>query len=148
MHPGTTLVIESTGYRRKTVTLSELRMDGKRERVRIGLDRGFTRTLRLQGELDDGEIAGIEGARVLDRGHVLGRTDESGMVSIDVDTWPDAGLTIEADGYRTLVWRPADGFADRGKIDSGSDFPKFLVVANQLHFRDLFDGYQSLKILF
>ena len=112
-HPGTTIVFEHHGYRRKSATLAELEkfvpVDGPR---RVLLERGLLRTLHVEGNDENGESAPVAGAAVRLEGRLLGRTDEAGELTVDLHTWPEQGLTVEAEAFAPATWAPRDGFAD------------------------------------
>ena len=112
-HPGTTLVIELAGYRRATTTRAELlaqAVDGALPRV--ALERGLLRRLHVEGEGPDGESAPVVAARVLQGGRLLGRTDAAGELEVDLYSWPEDGLGIEAEGFESASWLPSEGSAE------------------------------------
>jgi len=112
-HPGTTIVFEHHGYRRISATLAELEklvpVDGPR---RVLLERGLLRTLHVEGNDENGESAPVAGAAVRLEGRLLGRTNEAGELTVDLHTWPEQGLTVEAEAFAHATWLPREGFAD------------------------------------
>ncbi len=113
VHSATTLVIEASGYRRATVPLADLLEDPPDGNVhRVALDPGLLRTVRVEIDAGTGDTTRAHGARISDGSRLLGVTDAQGEFVVDVFTWPEAGLMIEADGCEPQTWDPADSFAD------------------------------------
>ena len=112
-HPDTTIVFELTGYRRFSASLEELEklepVEGLR---RVRLESGLLRALHVEGDAEDGEAAPVVGAVVLLDGARLGSTDEAGEFLVDLHSWPEQGLTIEAEGFSPATWLPTEGFSD------------------------------------
>jgi hypothetical protein len=113
VHASTTLVIEASGYRRATIPLADLLDDPPNGEVhRVALDPGLLRTVRVEIAAGSGTTKRVPGARISEGNHLLGVTDALGEFVVDVFVWPEAGLTIEADGCQPQTWLPADSFAD------------------------------------
>jgi hypothetical protein len=113
LHPGTTFVIDLAGYRRATVSLDELLAQEPVEGLRrVAMDRGLLRMLHVEGFDATEQQAPVAGARVRLGERVLGVTDTSGDLLLDLYTWPEAPFTIEADGYQPATWSPSDSYAE------------------------------------
>jgi hypothetical protein len=113
LHPGTTFVIDLSGYRRARVSLDELLEQEPVEGLRrVAMDKGLLRMLHVEGFDASDQQAAVPGARVRLGARVLGVTDAAGDLLLDLYTWPEAAFTIEADGYQPVTWRPSDSYAE------------------------------------
>jgi len=113
LHPGTTLVIDLAGFRRQTMLLSELLTQEPADGLRsVRMTRGLLRRIAVEG-FDAADAQGpVAGASVYDGGRLVGRTDAAGELLLDLFTWPEAELRVEAPGYLPADWPPNDSFAE------------------------------------
>lgn len=96
--------IDAPGHVRAQGNVMEFfRRDPTRVHVRIELERGFVRTLVVR---DRASARPVAEARVSAAGRELARTDERGLVALELADWP-AALTIDAAGFGRVLWDPA-----------------------------------------
>ncbi len=95
------------GYRRRSLDVPEMMVNAcGAAPYRIALEPGLYRELHIKDESTSASVVGVE---LVDGEEVVGTTDDTGRVILDLPTWPEA-LTVRAEGYVTRRWRPLDSW--------------------------------------